>query len=158
MNSKLEVADVDVEPAQPVSSRLTELPTLAQQQATPRAVPKPHTKLERAIANKAARLLDAVKLRTWSRDVRDRDEWKDRKTGQRVYRVRQLDPARAEAHHIEPKSTKATRYDVRNGITLSLATHLAVEQGVYRIEGTVYFELEGAHYIDGTFPVTFVRL
>ena len=120
--------------------------------------PKPRTKLERAIANKAKRLLDAKRLRQWALDVKTRDHWKDQKTGQRVHSSRSLDPLRAEAHHIEPKATRAVRYDIRNGVTLSLATHLAVEAGVYRIEGTVFFLKDGQHFIDGTFPVIFVRL
>src|SRR4051812_7091461 len=96
---------------------IDDLPTLAQQQATPRATPKHQleTKLDRAIASKAARLLDAKKLRTWARDVKERDRWKDRKTGRRVRRCLELDPDRAEAHHIEPKENMSVRYDIRNG-------------------------------------------
>jgi hypothetical protein len=136
----------------------TALPTLAEANAVPRAIPKPSTKLDRAIAAKAARLLDVAKLRTWAHAVKERDQWKDRRTGQRVHIARQLDPQRAESHHIEPKSNKALRYDVRNGVTLSLATHLAVEAGRYRIEGTVYFAgTDGHRYIDGTYAVIFVR-
>jgi hypothetical protein len=56
-----------------------------------------------------------------------------------------------------PKSDRAVRYDVRNGICLSLATHLAVETGRLRIEGTAWFVKNGVTYIDGTAPVRFVR-
>jgi hypothetical protein len=141
-------------------SRFDRLPTLAQANAHPHAVRKDHlgSKLDRAIANKAARLLDAQKLRLWARAVKDRDQWKDRKTGVKVRSTRSLDPLRAEAHHIEPKSNKATRYDVRNGITLSFAHHFAVTKHLYRIEGTAWFRTDGVRYIDGTFPVFFVRL
>lgn len=138
-------------------SRLEQLRTLADT-TTPRAIPKPCTKLERAIARKAARLEDAKKLRDWALAVKDRDLWKDRKTGVRVRRTRDLDPLRGEAHHIEPKSNKATRYDIRNGVTLAYQTHFDVEHFKYRIEGTVFFRKDGATYIDGTHPVTFVRL
>jgi hypothetical protein len=136
-----------------------QLITLAQASAVPRATPKDQleSKLDRAIASKAARLLDKRKLDVWARAVKTRDRWLDRKTGVRVLCTRTLDPLRAEAHHIEPKATKATRYDLRNGVTLSLATHLAVESGRYRIEGTQWFRKDGARYIDGTAPVTFVR-
>jgi hypothetical protein len=121
--------------------------------------PKGSTKLDRAIASKAARLLDAKLLRQWAAAVKDRDHWKDMKTGKRVFSTRALDPDRAEAHHIEPKENQAVRYDVRNGLTLSLDTHLAVELNRYRIEGTVFFVgPDGQTYIDGTFPVVFVRL
>ena len=122
------------------------------------AHPKGSTKLDRAIANKAARLADKKALEVWSRAVKDRDRWTDRKTGVKVHSTKQLDPLRAEAHHIEPKATRATRYDLRNGVTLSLATHQAVELGQLRIEGTVYFRVGGARYIDGTYPVHFVRI
>jgi hypothetical protein len=121
------------------------------------AHPKGSTKLARAIANKAARLEDKRKLEHWARAVKERDRWVDRKTGVRVLSTKLLDPLRAEAHHIEPKATRATRYDVRNGITLSLATHQAVELGHLRIEGTVFFRVGGSRYINGAFPVLFVR-
>src|SRR3954470_16797458 len=140
-------------------SPIEDLPTLAQLQATPRALRKDQleSKLDRAIASKAARLLDAKKLRAWAFKVKDRDKWRDRKTGRRVRRCLELDPDRGEAHHIEPKENISVRYDERNGICLSLATHDAVTTGKLRIEGTVFFRLKGARYIDGRFPVSFVR-
>lgn len=139
-------------------SRLEQLRTVAETNAHPRPQPKRYTKLERAIVKKAARLLDARKLRAWAAAVKDRDQWKDRKTGVRVRSTRQLDPLRAEAHHIEPKANWATRYDIRNGITLSFEHHFDVEHHKYRIDGTVWFVKDGCRYIDGTYPVTFVRL
>jgi hypothetical protein len=151
------VVDVAIVPAGKRSRREL-LQTLAELRAVPQSIPKPSTKLARAVANKAARLLDAKKLRDWAKAVKDRDQWKDRKTGRRVLSTRSLDPDRAEAHHIEPKATWATRYDVRNGICLSYAMHDAVERYVYRIEGTVFFRKDGATYIDARFPVVFVRL
>lgn len=134
-----------------------DLPTLAEQQSVPRAIKKPHTRLDRAIANKAARLLDAQQLRAWAVAVKTRDHWTDRKTGRRVTRTLALDADRAEAHHLEGKDDHAVRYDVRNGICLSLATHDAVTTGKYRVDGTVYFKKHGVRYIDGRFPVIFVR-
>jgi hypothetical protein len=142
-------------------SRFARLPTLAQVNAKPHAIQKADlpTKLDRAIATKAARLLDAQKLRVWAHAVKTRDQWKDRKTGVRVHATRQLDPLRAEAHHIEPKANHATRYDVRNGVTLSFAHHYAVTKHLYRIEGTVWFRgKDGGRYINGDFPIYFVRL
>jgi hypothetical protein len=122
------------------------------------AHPKGSTKLDRAIANKAARLADKKALDAWAFAVKLRDLWKDRKTGVRVRRTRDLDPLRAEAHHIVSKDDRAVRYDVRNGVCLSFATHEAVEHNRLRIEGTVFFRKGGQTYIDGTFPVYFVRL
>lgn len=134
-----------------------QLPLLADLQARPRAVPKPSTKLSRAVAKKAARLDDGRKLAAWAFAVKERDQWKDRKTGVTVRSTRQLDPLRAEAHHIEPRENKAVRYDVRNGICLSFATHYAITTNTLRIEGTKFFTVRGCRYIDATFPVTFVR-
>jgi hypothetical protein len=139
-------------------SRLAQLRTLGDVQVKPRAIAKPATKLDRAIARKAARLEDATKLRVWAKAVKERDEWKDRKTGVRVRSTRDLDPLRAEAHHIEPRSNKATRHDVRNGLCLSYATHFAVEHFQLRIDGTRFFVKDGCRYIDGTHAVIFVRL
>lgn len=136
-----------------------QLPTLAELQATPRALRKDQlpTKLGRAIASRAFRLEDQRQLRKWAAAVKARDRWRDRKTGLRVRRCLELDPRRAEAHHVVSKDDWAVRYDVRNGITLSLATHDAVERGQLAIEGTVFFLVAGTRYIDATFPVTFVR-
>lgn len=123
---------------------------------SPLAHPKGSTKLDRAIATKAARLLDAKQLRVWAAAVKNRDQWKDRKTGVRVRSTRRLDPLRAEAHHIASKDDWNVRTDVRNGLCLSFATHYAVEHNQLRIEGTVFFTKNGCRYIDGTHPVFFV--
>jgi hypothetical protein len=139
-------------------SRLDRLPTLVDVQRTrPRANPKLVTRLTRAIAKKAARLEDAQKLRAWARAVKERDQWKDRRTGQRVRRTRELDPLRAEAHHIVSRDDRAVRYDIRNGITLSFESHDLVERHVLRIEGTAWFTVDGVRYIDASYPVRFVR-
>lgn len=111
-------------------SRLDRLPTLSEQQARPRATYKTSTRLQRAIAKKAARLDDAKKLAAWAKAVKDRDQWKDRRTGVPVRRTRELDPRRAEAHHLVSRDDRAVRYDVRNGICLSFETHDLVERYV----------------------------
>jgi len=121
------------------------------------ALPKSSTRLDRAIATKAARLTDAKRLRIWAAAVKDRDLWKDRKTGVTVRRTRTLDPLRAEAHHIVSRDDAAVRYDVRNGVCLSMQTHLEVSLGRYRIEGTVWFRKGGARYINANCPILFVR-
>jgi hypothetical protein len=136
--------------------RFARLPTLAACRATPCAGPKPSTRLARAIAKKAARLVDAKKLRAWAKAVKERDCWKDRRTDIRVRSTRELDPLRAEAHHIVSRDDRAVRYDIRNGITLSCESHDLVERHVLRIEGTAFFEVDGVRYIDATHPVRFV--
>ena len=65
---------------------------------------------------------------------------------------------RAEAHHIVDRSDQAVRYDVRNGLCLSFATHEAVERYRLRIVGSSFFTKGGREYIDATFPVRFVRV
>jgi hypothetical protein len=143
-----------------VRGRLDRLRTLAEVNAVPHATRKDQldSKLDRAIASKAARLRDVQQLRVWARAVKDRDRWQDRKTGHQVLATRQLDPRRAEAHHIASKDDRAVRYDVRNGICLSFATHFAIERHELRIEGTRWFTVGGARYIDATYAVYFVRL
>lgn len=120
--------------------------------------PKRSTKLTRAIAAKAARRADTQRLVAWALAVKERDCWRDRHTGVRVFRTRSLDPLRAEAHHIVAKDDQAVRYDVRNGVCLSLATHEAVELHQLRIVGTVFFVVGGRSYINATFAVTFEKV
>jgi hypothetical protein len=136
-------------------TRLASLPTDTD---APRAIPKVGSKLKRAITAKAGRRADALKLVAWAKAVKDRDRWKDRRTGVKVFRTAALDPLRAEAHHIVDKAHRATRHDVRNGICLSFATHFLVEHNELRIVGTAWFWIAGVRYIDGTFPVRFVRV
>lgn len=137
--------------------RLRDLRTLGDVQRTRRAVRKRDlpTKLDRAIASKAARLLDKRRLDAWAFAVKTRDRWRDRRTGIRVSRTRSLDPLRAEAHHIASKDDRAVRYDVRNGLCLSLETHDAIERNRLVIVGTKHFWKRGVRYINGTAPVFF---
>jgi hypothetical protein len=154
------VVDVALVPVSIDTAVQLQLPTLAEMQATPRAKRKDElgTKLDRAIKSRAFRLEDQRQLRKWAYAVKARDRWRDRKTGLRVHRRLELDPQRAEAHHVVSKDDWAVRYDIRNGLTLSLATHDAVERGQIGIEGTVFFLVAGARYIDCTYAVVFVRL
>lgn len=115
------------------------------------------SRVTRAIAQTAARTLDRRKLVAWAVAVKTRDQWRDRRTGTRLLRTLNLDPRRAEAHHLVSRDVRAVRYDVRNGITLSLVTHDAVERGLLRIEGSAWFTVGGVTYIDATAPVRFVR-
>ena len=118
-------------------------------------IPKGPTKLDRAIERKATKRDDDAKLAAWALAVKERDGWKCRKTKKKLTRTRRLDPLRAEAHHIEPRANEATRYDVRNGITLSAVVHEAVEHNKLRIVGTMWFVIAGKRYIDARFPVKF---
>lgn len=136
-------------------SRVEQLPTLTTLSARPRSGPKPSTRLARAIERKAKRLDDQKQLLAWAKAVKDRDHYKDRRTGVRVRVTRDLDPLRAEAHHVVSRDDWAVRYDVRNGICLSFETHDLVERGVLKIVGTVFFRKGGTRYIDARYPVRF---
>lgn len=134
-----------------------DIPTRDQVDAVRHATPKHElpTKLDRAVEKKAAKRDDEKKLAAWALAVKELDHWKDRKTGKRLKRTRELDPLRAEAHHIEPRANEDTRYDIRNGIALAFETHDAVERGKLRIVGTVFFVIAGKRYINGRHKVTF---
>lgn len=133
------------------------LPTLSDRSRERYATPKRQlaTKLDRAVEKKAAKREDERKLAVWALAVKIRDGFKDRKTGQKLKRTHELDPLRAEAHHIVSRDDAAVRYDVRNGVTLSFQTHDAVERNTLRIVGTKVFKVNGTPYIDANFPVKF---
>jgi len=139
--------------------KIEDLLTLAEVNAVPHATPKSElaTRLDRALDNKAARLMDQRLLRSWAFKVKECGRWKDAKTGQRLRRCLDLDPLRAEAHHIVSRDDWNVRYDVRNGLCLSLETHDAITHGRLVVEGTAWFTIRGMRYIDGTAPVYFVR-
>lgn len=142
---------------------LADLPTAAEVNAVRRAVPKYEipTKLDRAIDKKQAKREDAAKLAAWAKAVKERDHWKDRYTGKPVKKpgkVAILDPDAAHAHHVEPRENEDTRYDVRNGLTLSALTHDKVERNLLRIVGTRFFKVAGKTYINCTYLVKFVEV
>lgn len=120
-----------------------------------RATPKHQlkTKLDRVTDKQKADRADEKLLGEWATAVKNRDEWKDRKTGRKVKRTHVLAPDSAHAHHIAPREDLAVRYDVRNGLTLSYKTHDAVERNKLQIIGTKFFNKNGKRYIDGTHPV-----
>ena len=141
------------------------LQTLADRSRERYATPKGAlpTKLDHAVEKKAATREDVRKLAAWSLAVKIRDSYKDRHTGKKVKGNRlALDPDSAHAHHIEPRGNWDTRYDLRNGICLSYATHDAVERNKLRIVGTRWFVENGRRYInagtDTPIPVRFVEV
>jgi hypothetical protein len=90
--------------------------------------------------------------------VKERDTWKDRKTGKRVKRTRARDPLRAEAHHIEPRANEDTSATTRGTASPRFETHDAVERNKLRIVGTAFFTKHGRRYIDDRGPVRFVEV
>lgn len=135
----------------------SQLPTVAEEEARRRATPKGElpTRLERAVERKAADAADERRLRAWAKRVKTRDEWTDRCTGRKVKATTAAHPDRAEAHHVAGRADAAVRYDVRNGITLSWATHDRVERHELEIVGTKHFTVKGRRYIDATHRVVF---
>jgi len=132
------------------------LPTLAEMRAKPLALPKSATpKTDHAKAVQRSASADRRALTAWANTVKKRDKWKDRYDGQRVIRIIGPHPRRAEAHHIVSRADQAVRYDVRNGLTLSLENHEKVERGLLRIVGTKFFTVNGRKYTDGTHTVIF---
>jgi hypothetical protein len=131
------------------------LPTLAEMDASrPRCQPKGASRLQvKAAADKE----DAKQLADWRRAVWIRDNGKDRLTGRNVVKTLALDPKRGEVHHVAGRADQAVRYDRRNGVLLSLATHQKVEQNELRIVGTKWFRVGKKRYIDCDFPVKFVK-
>ena len=147
------VIDMAIVPVDKQSGQIEEM-LISEDPPTAR-FPKP-SRVARATLQTDARTRDRHQLVKWAVAVKLRDGYRDRYTGARLRRTMNLDPDRAEAHHIVPREVRAVRYDVRNGITLSLAHHEAVERGELKIEGTAWFEIDGVTYIDATFPVRFV--
>lgn len=105
-----------------------------------------------------SRKLDERRLEVWKKAVRLRDKNRDRYTGKKVVVTIELQKNRAECHHVTGRAHKPTRYDRRNGLLVSLATHQAIERGDLLIVGTKFFELEGKTYIDADFPVVFKKM
>lgn len=136
------------------------LPDQAEAQAEwrKRGFQKTTSKIDRAEDHKAEQAKDKRLLAQWAKAVKARDKWRDRKTGFRVVQTLELVPNRAEAHHVEPRSNYDTRYDVRNGLTLSFETHDKVEHNELKIIGTKFFIVNGKKYIDCTHKVRFVKV
>lgn len=116
------------------------------------------SKMARAHDAGAAKKADEKQLSAWRREVSTRDKGKDRCTGKRVVKTIALDPNRAECHHVAGRADDAVRYDRRNGILLSLATHCQVEENKLRIVGTKFFTVNGKKYIDCDHAVRFIKV
>lgn len=140
------------------------LMTLAERHAVPHASPKIHpakAQLARSIEKVKADREDDRKLAAWSKAVRDDDDWTDRYTGRKVKPAKTvgvISPNAAHAHHIEDRANQDVRYDVRNGVTLSYASHLKVEANELRIVGTRWFTVNGKRYINGRERLKFVEV
>lgn len=136
------------------------LRTLTDRRGERYATPKQDipTKLDRAREKKAATREDERKLAAWALAVKIRDQYSDRHTLKRVSSTRlMLDPDSGHAHHIEPRENLDTRYDVRNGVTLSAITHEAVERNKLKIIGTRFFVLHGRRYINADHRLIFKK-
>lgn len=99
--------------------------------------------------------LDVGKLETWKREVYAFAKYHCLCCGITVKRTLKLVANRAEAHHIERRSNKDTRYDVRNGVCLCLECHGRVTRYELRIVGTVFFVVNDRAYLNGREPLAF---
>jgi hypothetical protein len=129
------------------------LQTLAESQAG--AAPKP-TKLDALQRKDASRNLNETKLRAWRKAVDARDAKNGfvcRWSGKKLARTTTQQPDRAERHHIEPRINKKTRYDVRNGLLVSLESHQRFQQHELKIIEGQAFEIDGRAYWDANGPL-----
>lgn len=99
--------------------------------------------------------LDVGRLETWKREVYTFAKYRCLCCGITVKRTLKLVANRAEAHHIERRSNKATRYDVRNGVCLCLECHGKVTRFELRIVGVTFFVVQARTYINGRGPLEF---
>lgn len=142
-----------------MSTSFPNIPTMAEVAALRAGKPlTKSSKLDRAHSAADERKEDERKLAIWRREVAVRDKGEDRYTGKRVLKTITLDPNRAEAHHVEPRDNYDTRYDRRNGVQLSMQTHVLVTENKLRIVGTKFFTVNGKRYIDCDHPVTFRKV
>lgn len=123
------------------------LPTLAGRTFTAKDLAKP-SKVDRIVATGKARKLDEKELDTWRKAVRKRDRLTDRYTGKKVVVTLEPIPEQAQCHHVEPRENRDTRYDVRNGLLVSLLTHARFEVGNLSIVDGQTFVVNGRAYWD----------
>lgn len=103
----------------------------------------------------AADKQDTRKLEVWRGLVYARDKFTCRCCGVKVIRTLNLDPKRAEAHHVKRRDELAVRYDVRNGLTLCLSCHQKVTHYLLRIIATKFFMKGKTRYVNASAPVMF---
>lgn len=128
--------------------------------STAREVKQKHAEKTRLETKDDFRKLDERKLAEWRRAVGDADGWTDRFTGQKTERTLEQKPERAEAHHHERRENRDVRYDVRNGIHLSLKSHQRIKLGTLQIvatKGSKFYVVNGRRYLNMRGPVKFVE-
>lgn len=127
--------------------------------ARPRATPKDQlpTKLDGAIAPKSPGSWVPNNCGPGHGAVKDRDLWKDRKTG--VWVTVLGNPIRCARQRITsiPATIRPCATTSGMGWCLSFANHKEVTHHRLRIEGTFWFRKGGARYTEVTYHVLFVR-
>ena len=131
------------------------LPTLAEVNAKPRAMPKGKTRLEQRIE---AQPLTLVTEKAFRAAVWKRDESKCRCCGRKVVKSMSRVPERGEVHHIHGRAGDL-RFEARAAVLACLRCHERVTGRVNEhrlmIVASRTFTIRGQHYTDATYPVAF---
>jgi hypothetical protein len=135
-------------------------PTLAEMQATRRAVPKGSepSRLQRKVANaKDERKEEA----DWKKDVWKRDGGCCRWCHRVCVKSLSLVPERGECHHVSGKVVRAIRWDRRNGLLVCAVCHERLTGKVaekHVLVSRYTFTVDGVSYINADKPVQFKRV
>jgi|SRR5262245_6268879 len=135
---------------------LSDLPTLAEMRAVPRACPKGKSRLEQTGAEKRLTVIDEKAFRT---SVIDRDGAICRCCGRKVVRTLARVPERLEVHHVHGRRGDL-RFESRAALVLCLECHEKVTGRVnFRlvIVATKTFQFQGRELTDARRPVRFER-
>lgn len=134
--------------------KLSDLPTLDAQR-TSCAEPKP-TKRDALLMKEAHRQLRSRQDAAWRKAVDARDArhgFVCRWSGKKLARTLELRPDRAERHHLESRTNRKTRWDVRNGFLCAYAVHLRLEAHTLQIVAGQAFTVDGRAYWDANHPL-----
>lgn len=115
------------------------------------------TKRDALLAKDAARTARRMSEAIWRKavDARDaKDGFVCRWSGKKIARTIELRPDRAERHHLESRRNRSTRFDVRNGILVSLSTHQRFEaHELTVIAGQTFHAADGNQYWNADAPL-----
>ncbi len=136
------------------------LPTAAEVNAKPRALPKGFGPSRRELKAEKVKS-EAADERRWKKALRKRDgdecRWCKRHVKDCIERL----PERRECHHVSGRVVVAIRWDVRNGLTLCGSCHDRVTGKVaerFLIHSKHTFEIDGIAYINADKPVRYQRV
>lgn len=136
---------------------ISDLPTLAEVNARPRATPKyaiPSRLAEKTAEDKAEKKAEAVaKKAVWTRD-----RSRCRVCGCRVLKALDLTEKRGEVHHVAGRADRVVRWDPRNLLLVCAKDHERLERNQLLIVATarqMFVAENGKSYIDATKKIKF---